>query len=211
MTSHEILEFATPFWEWFTSNSCILADLHDREEKQDIAKMVADQFTQQKLDLGWEMGVDVEGHRYFALSPKMSSELLILTRGMVENCPGLEGWTFYPTRPRRAYTPDIEFSNARGQHVKLDLSNWQYYLRLYPEDRQFDLVLVAASLPPMDSNARLRIALTIAQGLLGEGMCIENLDSLEIVDSVEEEIKPDLTHIRYLYDHIRSLGFSDNG
>lgn len=206
MIANRIRQLSQDFWEWFSISSNTFVELHDIGDSKEIARLIDTKLSAFNLDIGWEFGVDLSGSRYFALSPKMSSKILLITTGIVGYSPKIEGWKFYFAKPRRGYCQSIEFSNPLGQQITIDISNWQYSLRLYREDRQFDVTLFPDKIPLADEEAIYQIASTVVQGLLGEIVCIESVDQINISLHSGDEISDSLSSIQHLYEHIASLG-----
>jgi len=172
------------FWDWFHDNAdAIVANYDDEKLIEQLDTKVAMAWPK----LSWEMGPDISGDWYFALSPNLDKRNSEIATKAINSAPNIQGWVFYDTRQRKSWSGCFELLTGRGT-VKIDSSTWEYVLLRYP-DGECEIFLIGDEANLFDEDERWKAAAIVVEGLLGEKIILDNDLSFTLSNAPEPQFR----------------------
>lgn len=167
-------------WDWFRQNEGVLYETPDDDTLMDEIDAHLDAVHPQ---LGWELGPTSGREMFFAISPSLDPELLPVARDVVAEAYRSELWEFVVGRQRRPWDImlEIQWDAELGlPGEELSLEDWKFVVREGEEGGKPAIVFVSASCAAMAPEQRDEAASIVAQGLLGELVLLEQVESVEL-------------------------------
>jgi hypothetical protein len=188
------------FWQWFKAASSRISSYEEGWFLEGIDERVSE------LDsaIAWEVGPGTVTPNRLALSPNLDRGLLPLTREIVRLAPRIADWEFLPSRPQKDWSPRFRLECDDGSELDVDASQWQFLLLVHP-DGEREVVLVAESAEHVPASQRWTAAAIVLEGMVGEELLLERVDSFAMLTDIEERLRAQL---RPLADLSSVLGTS---
>lgn len=191
----------TEFWSWFKS---IAADLKRNPTSPNLVSQV-NAAIDRLGRFDWEVGPYRDEHYYFAISPNLDLSKLDTTKEFMKYAPVCAGWVFLPSKPVKSDWKGIwKMLNENGKEIFVDSKNWRYILYKF-EDETFDMDIIIDDFDGNKNTADTAIDIGLT-GYLGEEKFITLIKNIKIVSGTEEQYQNKTTLVKYIKDHVESLG-----
>lgn len=168
------------FWDWFSQNE---AELYETPDEESLIQEIDAHLDEVHSRLGWELGPTPGTELFFAVSPSLDPSLLPVAHEVVAAAYRSDLWTFVVGRQRRPWDIllEIQWDAVLGLPGEpLHLADWKYVLREGAKGHKATIVFQAASCASMTPEQRSEAASIVAQGLLGERVLLEHVESVEL-------------------------------
>jgi hypothetical protein len=183
------------FWRWFAENA---PGLSAGTRNSSALEALDRHVMALNPKLSWEIGPGRHKPNQFVVSPNLDRSLREETRRIVSRAPLIEDWEFYSTRQLKEWKYQVELaSSIDGPAWRLDASEWQFVLLLYPDGMRE--VILNGNIPNLSSNQRWQAAAIVLESILGEDMMMEKIDEFDLTPTLEprfEERKRPLDLLR---------------
>ena len=156
------------FWDWFSQNSEEISRSYSDDK---LIANIDEKVLLAWPDLAWELGPELSGGLYFALSPNLNRDLMDKARHAIHGAPEIPGWRFYATRQLKSWNGQFEIITSRGL-ININAFNWQYTLLRYP-DGECEILFFGTESDILTENERWQAAAIVAESLLGEACILE--------------------------------------
>ncbi|MEO7214056.1 hypothetical protein [Mucilaginibacter sp.] len=187
------------FWQWFESVSKDLLNYADN-------KKIIDELDVRTAQLGrfdWEIGPLGEA-TYFAISPNLNPEKLMLTQKIIDLAPTLSQWIFLPSKPAKHDWKGIfKMKNQWGKEILVDCSSWQYILYQF-EDNTFDADVLISGVDGDNDTRNMAVDIAIT-GYLGEEYFLQTIQNVKVLESFYPQNFGTATSLQHLKKHIESV------
>lgn len=177
-------EKADRFWLWFSENQ-------DRLKGNKISDSLVSQLEEELFSYGrldWEIGPDLDGKRFFALSPSKDPDLTEKAKILLSRSPQIQGWVFYSHKPPKKWNLTIS-TIVDGEEVEVDGKLWTFVAFRFP-DGVFELDFC----PPTDLKLPLHVlenlAITFLDGEIGEERRLKLVEKVSVVTMWSEDLQP---------------------
>ncbi len=126
---------------------------------------------------------------FLALSPRGVRQAYAATREIVARAPAVPGWVFLPAKPKKPWDLSrIALRLRSGQPVLVNATAWQVVVHRF-KDGLRDIVLVSDD-SGLSLDDRQLIATTIVDGEVGEGVRIDKVNDIEVVEQFTDRERP---------------------
>lgn len=169
------------FWRWFATVARALAESLEHAA-------ILEELDQRVADFGpisWEVGPGISRANALVLSPSGSAELLQLTERLVALVPDIPDWEFHSTKPAKSWDLKFFVEDRERRPRLIDANEWEYVLLRY-SDGKFEILVRAPNLADTDPGTRYTAVEEAVTGLIGERRLIEAVDSIDVVDNLED-------------------------
>ena len=157
------------FWGWFSAASKIIAD---NPNNQAVISDLDFRVAQTWPRLSWEIGPDVSAGWYLAISPNLNSDYIEDAKQAISSAPSIQGWRFYPFRPRKKWNCAFEIATPKGPR-QINSSDWVFIFLQY-KDGHKEIVIAAPEANDMKLDERWQAAAVVLEGLIGEEYLLQN-------------------------------------
>ena len=157
-------------------------------------------------DGGWELGPTDDGGVFLALTCEGDRSRLDRIRELVASAPAVRGLEIRVGRPAREWNFVVTLGHEWGDGGTrtVDCGSWLYVLEVFPDDR------VGIRISPGPGSERVevggRVAALALEMTLGEAFDLERIEYAEFLDELPPDVREFATELRYLAEHIESLG-----
>jgi hypothetical protein len=168
------------FWRWFAGAREEIAKLLDARNARELADMIQARLSRLYPSLQWEVGPGLRKEFQFVISPGGRLELRPLIREIVGRAPELPDWEFHGSRQPAPGRLTVTLPESG---VTISARGWTFSHSLNPLTARIDLILHDDRLCKLENVPRLRAALLILDGLLGEELVEDWLGDLAVTPS----------------------------
>lgn len=172
------------FWNWIKINIEYLAPKKITTEYVNLLDAEIEKIG----DFTWEIGFDNRVNKNFlTISPEGDSELLELSKAIINEAPSIEGWVFYSAKPPKQWKLIFNLL-INGEKVQFNATEWKYVLYKYP-DNVYDVVIQVPKSYTAYEEYFYQIGYIAVTGELGEAFVIEYINEIDLVyEFAEREI-----------------------
>jgi len=194
-------------WRWFYANELkirksIENNLYDEQEVivQNLDNLV--------LDIGrfsWDIGPTTTGNWSFTISPNSNKELLAETKEILSMAPTLDNWEFYFAKQARNWDYQLKIYDNEMNLRTIDTLEWNY-VAIQEQNNGTRLILQANNINHLDSETANTAAHSFLINEIGEEAIIELIQSVKIVEKLENEQDKQKKPIVQLKKYIAKIG-----
>lgn len=174
-------EIINSFWSWIKNNIEYLAPKKITTEYINLL----DEEIGKLADFSWEIGFDnIVNKNFLTISPEGDTELLELSRTIINEAPTIEGWIFYSAKPPKQWKLIFNLL-INGEKIQFNATEWKYILYKYP-DNVYDIVIKVPQFYMPYKEYFHQIGDIAVTGELGEEFVIEYVNEIELVYEFNE-------------------------
>lgn len=196
-TSFDAYDKIDSFWEWFSANNEQIQEVLLGQSEQ-AQEALVQTLNNQVLALGmftWELGRGKSRPFYLTISPNGSSELLELSKALMEAAPYLPDWELHPAKPAQEWDLKFKLFDEDYNEQKVDASVWKFRLQQHAEAGVV-ILLEANNIGHLDWETKKTATEQVIISLLGEEQKIVHVQEIKIIETLSpsgtsiQELKP---------------------